>query len=181
MSGKIILITGPMFSSKTTTLLAYARRYNLAKKNVVLVKYKKDTRYSEDEITSHDKNSLKSTFSVDNLEGIKDSQKILDSNVVLIDEGQFFPDIVSVSEYFANLGKTVVISCLNGNFKREPFLCISNLLSKAEEVIHLKAVCGCGEDAHFTKRKDTSNTEIEVIGTDDLYEPVCRSCYYFTK
>jgi thymidine kinase len=174
--GKITLILGPMFSSKTTSLIAFAKKYHIAQKKIILIKYSKDNRYSiENEICSHDRESIKATFSLDNLSSV-----ILDStgaDVVLIDEGQFFPDLASVCDELANLGKIVIVSALNGDFRREPFSQITELLPKCEEVHYRSAVCRrCFEDAYFTKRL-TSSQDVEVIGGSEMYEPRCRKCF----
>src|SRR5271154_2038166 len=102
MSGKIILLIGPMFASKTTSLLTYARRYKLAKKTIVLIKYEKDQRYSVDEICSHDQQSLKATFMCNDLNEIMSYPEIKNANVILIDEAQFILNIVSGAEKLAN-------------------------------------------------------------------------------
>lgn len=177
--GKIILILGSMFSSKTSTLINYARRYKLAKKKTVLIKYSNDTRYSVDDICSHDSNSIQATFSCATLSHLLHNDAVNDSDVVLIDEGQFFVDLPMVADSLANSGKIVLISALNGTFKREEFPVISQLIPKVEEIIHLKAICVvCGEDAHFTKRKDETNDAAELIGGEDLYEARCRKCFH---
>jgi thymidine kinase len=74
-------------------------------------------------------------------------------DVVAIDEGQFFPDIVEVSEYLANEGKVVIIAALDGTFQRKPFGNILNLVPLAEQVSKLSSVCmDCGKEAAFTRR-----------------------------
>lgn len=192
-SGKIILILSCMFSGKTETLLTYARRYTFAKKKIVLVKYSKDNRYNESEtnpsetnpcetsekIISHNKTMMNSTFSCCLLSEISETNEIKNSDVILIDEIQFFADAPVECEKFANNGKIVIVSGLNGNFKREEFPVISKLLSLCEEVKMLSSVCSqCGEDAHFTHRNDKTNDTIEVIGGIGLYEPRCRKCFF---
>jgi len=177
MSGKLILVLSCMFSGKTETLISYARRYILAKKKIILIKYAKDVRYSVDDICSHNQNSIKATFSCDTLEPLLWNTEIKDADVVLIDEGQFFPDADKVCEQLANEGKIVIVACLNGNFKREEFPVVSRLIPKAEELVHLKAVCSlCGEDACFTYRK-VDGSDLIMIGGAESYQPLCRSCY----
>jgi thymidine kinase len=78
----------------------------------------------------------------------------------------------------ANQGKTVLISSLDGTFERKPFGTILNLIPKAEHIVKLSAVCTfCKKEASFTKRMVESK-EIVLIGSDDIYKPVCRSCFY---
>lgn len=183
--GKIILIIGPMFSSKTTTLISYAKRYQLAKKRVALIKYAGDTRYSVGDICSHDKQSIRSTYACNQMAPIIDTLDIQEADVVLIDEAQFISDIVEIADKLANMGKIVILSALSGNYKREEFPAISGLIPKAEEIINLKAVCTrCGEDANFTKlvnvQKEHELVESgnsTLIGGEELYESRCRTCF----
>lgn len=98
-------------------------------------------------------------------------------DVVAIDEGQFFPDIVEVSERLANEGVVVVIAALDGTFQRKPFGHILSLVPMAEQVTKLSAVCiECGNEAAFTRRTVDSQ-EVELIGGEESYKPVCRACF----
>ena len=98
-------------------------------------------------------------------------------DVIGIDEGQFFPDIVSFCERMANQGKIVIVAALDGTFLREGFGNVLNLLPVAEQVTKLNAICHhCMRDAAFTKRIGTEK-EIELIGGSDKYVAVCRACY----
>lgn len=174
----LTLVLSCMFAGKTETLIAYARRFILAKKKVVLVKYSKDTRYTvEDEICSHNLNRLRATFSCDNLKSIIETRDIQDADIVLIDEIQFFSDAPMYCDFLASQGKKIIAAGLNGNYKREEFPVISKLIPLAEEVIFLSAVCSrCGENAHFTKRIIEADG-IEFIGGLESYEPRCRKCF----
>lgn len=100
--------------------------------------------------------------------------------MVAIDEGQFFPDIVEVSERLANEGVVVIIAALDGTFQRKPFNKILSLVPLAEQVIKLSAVCiDCGKEAAFTRRTVESQ-EVELIGGEESYKPVCRKCFNST-
>lgn len=98
-------------------------------------------------------------------------------DVVAIDEGQFFPDVVEISEKLANEGVVVVIAALDGTFQRKPFGEILSLVPLAEQVVKLSAVCiECGNEAAFTRRTVDSQ-EVELIGGEEIYKPVCRNCF----
>jgi thymidine kinase len=112
--GKIILILGCMFSEKTETLISHARRYIQAKKKIILIKYDKDTRYSVDDICSHNSNAIKATYACNELAPLLEHKDLTSADVILIDEGQFISDTDIVCDKLANSGMTVVISCLNG-------------------------------------------------------------------
>lgn len=177
MSGKIILILSCMFSGKTEMLISFARRYMISKKRICIVKYSKDTRYSNMDVCSHNLTNIESTFSCNRLGDIESSSKVQDSDVILIDEGQFFPDIAEFSDKYACLGKTIVIAALNSTYQRKPFPVIADLIAISEEIINLKAVCSiCTGDAYFTKRI-TDNNDLEVIGGIESYQPRCRKCF----
>jgi thymidine kinase len=180
-NGKITMIVGPMGSSKTTTLISYAKRFQVAKKNVIIIKYAKDNRYENSiNLITHDKNTYEPTFQTNTLFSLETEnlETLMNSNNILIDEAQFFPDLVSFCDKYADLGKTIVVAGLDSDYERKPFQVICNLVAIADDVIKLKAVCTlCGfDDAIFTKRL-VANTEKELIGGMDSYTPNCRSCH----
>jgi len=169
----ITLLTGCMFSCKTTTLLANARKYRLAKKKVVLIKYAGDTRSID--IRSHDQISDTSTFTTDSLTHLLTVQ----CDVILIDEGQFFPDLAQTCDIWAKQGKHIIISALNGTYERKPFPAISELIPYVDSIVHLSAVCTiCGADAHFSHLKNAGKTDEHgfIIGGAEQYEARCRRC-----
>merc|ERR1712223_1685728 len=135
-------------------------------------------RYTEDAaIATHDKQMLQAVNAT-KLEDFKKKYNIVDEyDVIGIDEGQFFPDVVEFSEVMANLGKTVIVAALDGTYQRKGFANILELVPLAEHVIKLTAVCMiCFEDGAFTKRM-TEDKEVEVIGGSDKYMATCRRCY----
>lgn len=98
-------------------------------------------------------------------------------DVIAVDEGQFFPDIVSWSDQAANEGKLVIISALDGTFLRTGFENIMQLIPRAEKVKKLQAICrNCNQSASFTFRT-SSSTELKAIGGEDMYRPLCRECF----
>ena len=90
MNGYLELIIGPMYSGKTTMLIARAERFEMQHKRVLYIKYKGDNRYSEDSIATHGL-SFKRAVAVTDLK--EASSQILESDVVIIDEGQFIGNI----------------------------------------------------------------------------------------
>ena len=104
---------------------------------------------------------------------------ILDEiDVVAIDEAQFFADIAEKVELFCNMGKIVLVAALDGTFERKPFGKILELIPLAEQVQKLSAVCfSCGKDANYTKRLSDCK-DIELIGGEEMYKPVCRGCFF---
>lgn len=150
------------------------RRFQIAQNKCLVIKYAKDTRYSNSFCT-HDRNTM------DALPAclLRDvAQEALGVAVIGIDEGQFFPDIVEFCEWMANAGKTVIVAALDGTFQRKAFGNILNLVPLAESVVKLTAVCmECFREAAYTKRLGMEK-EVEVIGGADKYHSVCRLCYF---
>uniref|UniRef100_A0AC34QH49 Thymidine kinase, cytosolic n=1 Tax=Panagrolaimus sp. JU765 TaxID=591449 RepID=A0AC34QH49_9BILA len=173
-NGCIHLILGPMFSGKTTEMFRLCTRQKLAGKQVKIVKYALDNRYDDNMASTHDRSKMEAVAAKE----IKDVfPQLLEADVIGIDEGQFFTDIVEFAEKLANNGKIVFIAALDGNYRREPFPCIADLLALAENAFKLTAVCKpCGQPAPFTLRT-IETTEVEVIGGEEIYMAVCRDCY----
>eukprot|EP01083_Nonionella_stella_P287905 980069_1 len=174
-NGSIELILGPMFSGKTTELFRRIRRYTFANYKCAVVKYKNDQRYSSEKAATHDKVTLQA-YSCIELSEVDDL--VNDFDVIAIDEGQFFPDLVGFCEKFANLGKILIVGSLDGTFQRKPFGNTLDLIPLSESITKLSSVCMvCFRDAAFTKRI-TTETQIEVIGGQESYISVCRSCFH---
>ncbi|XP_013869453.1 thymidine kinase, cytosolic [Austrofundulus limnaeus] len=172
--GQIQVIFGPMFSGKSTELMRRVRRFQVAQYKCLVVKYAKDTRYSDSGMATHDQNTMEAMPAT----CLGDVRSVaLKACVIGIDEGQFFPDTVEFCEEMANLGKTIIVAALDGTFQRKPFGNILNLIPLAESVVKLHAVCmQCYKDAAYTKRIGAEK-EVEVIGGADKYQAVCRKCY----
>uniref|UniRef100_A0A0N5B234 Thymidine kinase n=1 Tax=Strongyloides papillosus TaxID=174720 RepID=A0A0N5B234_STREA len=176
--GMIHMIIGPMFSGKTTELFRLANMHILANKKVILVKYEKDNRYDSKFASTHDEKKMEAISAL-YLKDVFD--EIKKNDVIGIDEGQFFDDIVYVAEELASMGKLVIIAALDGDFQRRPFESITNLYPLAEKIKKINAICrSCGYLASFTFRT-TSCSDLEIIGGDDMYKAVCRECYYKFK
>ncbi|KAG1941737.1 thymidine kinase [Pimephales promelas] len=149
-TGQIQIIFGPMFSGKSTELMRRVRRFQVAQYSCLLIKYAKDTRYSETGMATHDKNMM-DAVPASLLRDVR--SRALQACVIGIDEGQFFPDTVEFCEEMANMGKTVIVAALDGTFQRKPFGNILNLVPLAESVVKLNAVCmQCFKEAAYTKR-----------------------------
>ncbi|XP_054449121.1 thymidine kinase, cytosolic [Pteronotus mesoamericanus] len=172
--GQIQVILGPMFSGKSTELMRRVQRFQIAQYKCLVIKYAKDTRYSN-MFSTHDRSTMEALPAC----LLRDvTQEALGVDVIGIDEGQFFPDIVEFSEAMANEGKTVIVAALDGTFQRKAFGAILNLVPLAESVVKLNAVCmECFREAAYTKRLGMEK-EVEVIGGKDKYHAVCRLCYF---
>jgi thymidine kinase len=173
--GSIEVITGSMFSGKTEELIRRLRRAQFAGMKVEIFKPSLDNRYSENRVVSHDDKSILST-PVDN------SSAILllagDVHVVGIDEAQFFAHaIVDVCNERADKGVRIVIAGLDMDFMGKPFGPMPALLSIAEFVTKVHAICmRCGNLAQYSYRK-SEEAQVVLLGEKNLYEPLCRNCY----
>ena len=176
--GKLILILGCMFSSKTSKLLEYYYKYNL-KYKCLLISYIKDIRYGQNCISTHNKYSAKS-LPLKSLD-IFDTHYYKNANVILIDEGQFFQDIVEFAKKSVNEDdKILIISGLNGDYQKKKIGYINDLITEADDIEFQRAICHfckTPEDALFSLRIDKNNKEQILIGEKDIYVPVCRYHY----
>eukprot|EP00040_Diaphanoeca_grandis_P043991 m.10963 g.10963 ORF g.10963 m.10963 type:complete len:246 (+) comp8569_c0_seq1:186-923(+) len=175
--GEIQLIIGPMFSGKSTEMLRRLKRYEHALRPCFAIKHADDSRFSDKNasanyISTHDAVNVRLASRTPNLFAMKES--IANVDVVAIDEGQFFPDLVPFCEYAANQGKVVIVAALDGNFLREPFQNVCDLIPRSESVTKINAICAvCGEPASFSKRTVADQT-VKLVGGSDMYKPVCR-------
>ena len=173
--GTIEVITGSMFSGKTEELIRRLRRARFAGLKVEIFKPTVDNRYSGTMIVSHDDKSIMST-PVENAASIL----LLGDNVdvVGIDEAQFFDNsVVEVCNKLADSGVRVVVAGLDMDFLGNPFGPMPALLSIAEYITKVHAICmRCGSLAQFSHRK-SEESQVVVLGEKDKYEPLCRECY----
>ena len=176
-SGRIDIIIGPMYSGKTTELLRLYKRYKIAKKNCVLIKYANDVRYDEKKVSTHDNLKYDSLNTI-LLSELFNEPQVKNADVIFIDEIQFYNDAPDICDMWANNGKIVIGAGLNGNYKREPFDVISRLLPKVENITFLTAICNkSGESAPFTKRTNHEK-QVEIIGGNELYIATSRKEYF---
>lgn len=173
--GRIEVVCGSMFSGKTEELIRRLRRAQFAKQHVEIFKPAIDTRYSNEEVVSHDHNAITST-PIDSSASIL----LLSSNidVVGIDEAQFFDDgLPSVCNELANRGVRVIIAGLDMDYKGVPFGPIPALCAIADDVTKVHAICvKCGSLAYLSHRT-VQNDKRVLLGETQEYEPLCRECY----
>lgn len=182
--GRIEVVCGSMFSGKTEELIRRIKRATFARQRVVIFKPQIDTRYSEEEVVSHDHNAVMSVpFStsaeiLNYLSSHTTSTDGYDFDVVGIDEAQFFGmDLVDVCNQLANKGVRVIIAGLDMDFQCTPFGPIPALCAVADEVTKVHAICvKCGALAYVSHRLVHDQNQV-LIGEQAEYEPLCRECY----
>ncbi len=174
-SGWIEVITGSMFSGKTEELIRRLKRANFANLKVEIFKPVIDARYSESKVVSHDSNEIVST-QVESASNISLMANNVD--VVGIDEAQFFDNgLIEVCNRLADSGIRVIVAGLDMDFKGNPFGPVPALISIAEYVTKVHAICmRCGNLAHYSYRKSDTD-KIVLLGEKDIYEALCRNCY----
>ncbi|MCR5095439.1 MAG: thymidine kinase [Erysipelotrichaceae bacterium] len=180
--GWIETISGCMFAGKTEELIRRIKVLEFAKKEIMVFKPKIDNRYSNTRVVSHAGSSVESfvvSDAIEILEMVKPT-----TQVVAIDEAQFFDDnICAVCNELADRGIRVMAAGLDTNFKGEPFGPMPLLITEAEFVTKLAAVCNkCGAPATRTQRiingKPASyNDPIILVGASESYEARCRHCH----
>ena len=174
----ITVYLGCMYSGKTSELIRECRRCISINKKVLAINYIADNRYSDDDfIASHNLDKV-ACIKVNKLADITNNH-LDDCDYICIDEGQFFSDLKEyVLKWCEEYNKNIIVIGLSGDFKREPFGQILDLIPIADRVIKLNALCtycNDGTEALFTHRISNESEQI-VIGNSN-YIPVCRKHY----
>ena len=174
--GWIEVIVGSMFSGKSEELIRRLRRAQIARQKVQVFKPTIDNRYSIEQIASHSGMTHVSKPVMTAFEMM--SQMENDTQVVGIDEGQFFDmAVIEAVNELANRGKRVIIAGLDQDYLGRPFEPMPQLLSIAEFITKTHAICvKCGNTANYSQRTSDSTERVEV-GATDKYEARCRRCF----
>jgi len=173
--GWIEVICGSMFSGKTEELIRRLKRARIAKMSVEIFKPQIDVRYSEEDVVSHNSNTLHST-------PVGSASEILfysnEADVIGIDEAQFFDDeLPNVCQQLADQGKRVIVAGLDMDFTGRPFGPMPTLMAIAEDVTKVHAICiGCGGLAQYS-HCIIEGDKLVVLGETESYEPLCRACF----
>lgn len=173
--GWIEVICGSMFSGKTEELIRRLNRAKFANQKILLIKPRIDNRFDKTKVVSHKGSSFEAIC-------VEKASEILSiwkkERIVAIDEAQFFDDeIISVANSLASQGVRVIFAGLDMDFKGVPFGPMPKLLSVAEYVTKVHAICvSCGNLAQFSHRIVEEKDQV-LVGAVDEYQPLCRSCY----
>jgi thymidine kinase len=178
-TGSLEVITGSMFSGKTDELIRRLRRATIARQKVQVFKPIIDCRYAIEKVTSHAGNNFEA-IPIHHAAGALECLEP-DTTVVAIDEAQFFgPDIITIVQQLADRGLRVIVAGLDTDFRGEPFGPMPVLMSLAEQVDKLHAICMvCGEEASRTQRLVNGqparyDDPIVIVGAAEMYEARCR-------
>lgn len=183
-SSYLEIIIGPMFSGKTSKLIEIYKQCNFCNISVAIINYDLDKRYHDTMLSSHDKimapciqaHKLCDIWKSDSDKNL--SNILFESDVILINEGQFFDDLYEVVIDMMKYNKKIYIGGLDGDFKRNKFGKILDLIPLCDKITKLTSLCSIcknGTPGIFSMRL-SKEKEQTVIGSDN-YIPVCRYCY----
>lgn len=179
--GRLEVICGPMFAGKSEELIRRLTRAVIGKLKVLVVKPGIDNRDAQNIIASHNG----AVFAAQTISAPADLLHLADGyEVIGIDEVQFFPhDIITVIRTLVAQGKRVIVSGLDLDYRSEPFGPIAALLSLADTVTKLQAICTqCGADAQRSQRIINGqparySDPLIMIGAEESYQARCKQCY----
>ena len=175
MNPKFIVYCGPMFSSKSTRLIADVERYRLQGRNIVCFKPKMDERYQASKITTHNGAAIEAQLVVtgdDILNFVNDLPQAPD--VIAVDEAFMIDNCSTALIKLFRRGYNIVVASIDLSASCMPFAEVAAMLPFATKVVKCTAVCTkCGEDAPYTHRKFQNENDEIVVGGSELYEPTC--------
>ena len=194
-SGYLEIILGSMYSGKTSHLVEIYKKCKFCNISVAVINHSIDNRYDEELLSTHDEikipcikteklfdvwieGNISLEDDIKHIPRITDKLKVVTSNVILINEGQFFPDLFDFVNILLKEGKKVYVCGLDGDFERKKFGSILDLIPLCDNVHKLSSLCSLCKDGTlgiFSMRL-TSEKEQTIVGSD-IYIPVCRKCY----
>ena len=193
-SGYLEIIIGGMYAGKTSRLVEIYKQCTFCNISVAVINHSIDNRYDEELLSTHDKikipciktkrlfdiwiDSIDMESNVELVPRIRDNFKVARSSVILINEGQFFPDLEEFVKKLLLNNKKVYVCGLDGEFERKKFGQILDLIPLCDKVTKLTSLCSMcknGTLGIFSKR--ISCEQIQTVVGFDNYIPVCRSCY----
>ncbi len=189
------LFIGPMYAGKTSKLLDIYKQCKFCNISVTVINHSTDTRYHNTMMSTHDKimipciqtihlNDVWNYIKVDETYTNESENhiKLRNSDVILINEGQFFEDLYDVVVDMLNNNKKIYICGLDGDFQRNKFGQILDLIPLCDKVTKLTSLCSIcknGAPGIFSMRL-TAEKQQTLVGSDN-YVPVCRKCFVYEK
>ena len=190
--GYLELFIGPMFSGKTSKLLEIYKQSMFCNIPIIVINHSSDIRYHDTHLSTHDKTMIPCVQTTELMtiwdygsidepieEKLYDTHiQFRESKVVLINEGQFFSDLLPCVEELLKEGKHVYVCGLDGDFERKKFGTILDLIPLCDKVTKMTSLCSRCRDGTagiFSLRITEEKTQF-LIGSDN-YIPVCRKCY----
>ena len=179
-NGYLELVLGPMFSGKTTRLMQTYKNNTIIGKKIAVINFVDDTRYHETLLSSHDR------FMIPCIQAkiLKEARdKMEEADVILINEGQFFEDLYECVMEMVDLKKKIVyVYGLDGDFRRNKFGQLLDLIPHCDKVEKLTAYCTKCKDgtlAIFSHR--ITKEDVQIFVGSENYIPLCRNCFSFVN
>jgi thymidine kinase len=189
------IILGGMYAGKTSHLVEIYKKCKFCNISVAVINHSIDNRYDEELLSTHDEikipcikteklfdvwieGNISLEDDIKHIPRITDKLKVVTSNVILINEGQFFPDLFDFVNILLKEGKKVYVCGLDGDFERKKFGQILDLIPLCDKVHKLSSLCSLCKDGTlgiFSMRLTSEKTQT-LVGSD-IYIPVCRKCY----
>ena len=176
-TGYLEIFIGPMYSGKTSKLLEIYKQYKFCNVPIEVINYSEDTRYHDTMLSSHDEIMIPCIQTL-KMSDVMNEERIQKADVILINEGQFFEDLVPVVLELVQLKKKVYVSGLDSDFERKKFGTLLDLIPMCDKVTKIHSLCSLCKDgtAGIFSLRLTQEKEQKVIGSE-CYIPVCRYCY----
>lgn len=176
--GSLQLFVGPMYAGKTSKLIETYEECIYSDNRVIVLTHSDEIRYSIDKLSTHNQKKI-DCFKYDTISSFinEKADAIKECKVILIDEGQFFKDLLEILPLINQLHKHVYVFGLDGDFKRNKFGQILDLIPHCDRIEKLHAKCSvCSSQAIFSHRTTDSSEQV-LIGNENIYQPLCRECY----
>lgn len=176
--GYLELIIGPMFSGKTSYLVNVYKKYKFCDLTILTINHTIDNRYSSTQLSTHDMIEIPCIF-INKMSEVFNLDEYKDSDVILINEGQFFNDLEHVVKKCLKENKKVYVAGLESDYQQKKFGQIIDLIPICDRINKLHSLCALcknGEQAIFSKR--LSDEKQQTLVGNDNYIPVCRKCFY---
>ena len=175
-NSELHIVIGPMFSGKTSRLIEKYNEYK-SNKNILVVTYSEDNRYSETNIVTHDKKEIP-CLKIDLIKNLLTNNLLDKIDVLLLDESQFFKDLLLIDEILKIKNIKIYLFGLDGDFKREKFGKILDLIPLCDTVEKLTSKCMvCNDSKAIFSFRTVKDKKQKLIGSSECYIPTCRICY----
>lgn len=193
-AGQLHVWVGPMFSGKSTALQQHAHTAAAADYHVLVIQHAKDDRYDVKRHMTHTGQTYPA-IRVAKLADVLQRKDYARSDVVLVDEAQFYDDLHVVHDTMVERHhKCVFVFGLDGDKHQNPFRHVTDLVAKAESYTKIRAVCAeCArqrrvqqahaplamhgvaalDNAPFSVYLGTDQARF-VVGGANVYEARCR-------
>ena len=174
---RLEIILGPMFSGKSTELLRRISRYEAIGKKVLLINHKNDSR-TGNSVQTHNQ-VTRTAVKTEDLLSLVHKKEYDEADIIGIDEAQFFTGLRDFVLATESKHKIIIMSGLDGDFKRDPFGEILQCIPLCDSVVKLSAMCMISKDGTpgiFSKRIVDDN-EQTLVGAAETYVAASRVHY----